>query len=42
MKKGLEAAGFSKTHLATQPLGFMVPDVARVGYNSLPEYPYGE
>ena len=42
MKKGLDDAGFNKTYLITQPLGFMVPDTAPDGYCSLPDFPFGK
>eukprot|EP00794_Sanderia_malayensis_P014943 gene14943-16484_t len=39
MKKCLGEAGFGKTHLVCQPLGFWTPDAAKDGYRSLPEFP---
>jgi len=40
MKQGLEAAGFSKTHLMAQPLGYHTPDAGKQGFIDLPEFPF--
>ena len=29
-------------HMMAQPLGYRTPDVARYGWITLPEFPYGE
>ena len=42
MKEGLDKEGFSTPpHLMIQPVGFYTPDAGRLGYNSLPEAPFG-
>ena len=42
MKSGLERTGLLErpTYLMAQPLGFHVPDASKVGYVSLPEFPF--
>ena len=40
MKAALDEAGLSP-YLMAQPLGYRTPDVARYGWITLPEFPYG-
>lgn len=40
MKEGLERAGIKK-HLMIQPLGYLTPEVDKVGFTGLQDFPYG-
>lgn len=40
MKEGLERAGIKK-HLMIQPLGYLTPEIDKVGFTGLQDFPYG-